>query len=75
MALQHQLTYYRQKMGLSQRELATRAGVSPGAVCLYEQGRRSPSLGVLFRLATALEVSVSELTKDVVGTEVNEKWN
>lgn len=62
MALQYQLAYYRQKMGLSQRELAARTGLSPGAICLYEQGKRLPSIPALFRLSVALNVSVSDLT-------------
>lgn len=65
MALHQQLAYYRQKKGFSQRELADRVGVSQVVISLYETAKCNPSLEVLFRLATALDVSVSELTRDV----------
>lgn len=65
MALHQQIAYYRQKKGLSQRELAARVGVTAGAIGLYETAKCNPSLEVLFRLATALDVTVSELTRDI----------
>ena len=65
MALHQQLAYYRQKKGLSQRELAERIGVTPGAIGMYETAKCNPSLEVLFRMAAALDVSVSDLTRDV----------
>lgn len=68
MALHRQITYYRLKEGLSQRDLAARSGLSPASVCLYEQGKRIPSLTALFRLAGALGVSVSDLTREEVNS-------
>ena len=61
MALAQMIAYYREKRGLTQRELADKAGVSPGAIGQYETGRTKPRIETLFRIATALEVTVSEL--------------
>lgn len=61
MALHQKIAYYREKAGMSQRELADRAGVSPGAIGQYETNRKTPRVETLRRLAEALHVSVAEL--------------
>ncbi|CAN5182129.1 hypothetical protein BH20ACT8_BH20ACT8_09160 [soil metagenome] len=43
----------RHKAGLSQRELARRAGTSQSAIARYERGRVTPDIDTLFRLARA----------------------
>lgn len=48
----------RKMSGLSQAELAERLGVSPSAVGMYEQGRRTPSVQILVQLALEFGVSV-----------------
>ena len=45
--------------GVSQRALATAAGVDPSVLCLIETGKRAPSLRVLVALATALGMDTS----------------
>ncbi len=50
----------RQRFGLSQRELARRAGITNGTVSLIEQGQVSPSVGSLRRLTGALSLSLAE---------------
>jgi transcriptional regulator with XRE-family HTH domain len=47
------LTRCRVRAGLTQRELARRAGTSAAAVCLYEQGERVPRIDTLTRLVAA----------------------
>ena len=47
--------------GLSQEELAFRADVHTNYVSLLERGRKSPTLGVIVRLAFALAVSPESL--------------
>lgn len=61
MALHQKIAYFRERAGLSQRQLAEKAGVSPGAIGQYETKKSKPSIDTLFRLATALNVTVSEL--------------
>ena len=52
---------YRVKIGISQRALAHSVGRSLSMVCLWERGRRLPSLGNAFRLARALETLLEAL--------------
>jgi transcriptional regulator with XRE-family HTH domain len=44
------LVLARLKAGISQRQLAERAGVPATMISAYERGRRSPTLGTLERL-------------------------
>ncbi|MGJ4748477.1 helix-turn-helix transcriptional regulator [Leptospira sp. SA-E8] len=55
----------RAHLEISQEELAHRADVHRSFVARLEVARSQPSLGVLFRLAEALEVDVGELTKAI----------
>jgi transcriptional regulator with XRE-family HTH domain len=51
----------RENRGLSQSELAEKAGFQPSAISHFESGRRSPSLENLKRLADALAVDIDFL--------------
>lgn len=51
----------RKRLGLSQEDLAERAGMDRTYVSGVERGVRNPSLLVIHRLAQALEVSEYEL--------------
>lgn len=51
----------RKKAGLSQAELAARAGVTQTVISVYESGRRQPSIPALARL---VEAAGFELTLD-----------
>jgi transcriptional regulator with XRE-family HTH domain len=51
----------RRKVGLSQSELAKKAGVPTSTLQAWEQSRRSPRLDALLKLARALDVSLDEL--------------
>ena len=46
--------------GLSQRELAKRAGVSNAIISLIEQNRNSPSVGSLKRVLDGLPISLAD---------------
>ncbi len=50
----------REELGLSQRALARRAGVSNGTISLIEQGRTDPTLGLLMKILEGVGVSVAE---------------
>ena len=52
------LRYARQRAGLSLRDAARRAGVSPSALAAYERGARTPSLDKLFGILHALGFAV-----------------
>jgi DNA-binding XRE family transcriptional regulator len=51
----------RQRLGLTQRELGTHAGVSKGTVLELEVGRRGAYPRTVRRLAKALETEVADL--------------
>jgi transcriptional regulator with XRE-family HTH domain len=55
----------RQKLGLSQEELAERAGLHWTYVSGIERGRRNPGLNTLSALASALRFSLVELVRDL----------
>lgn len=50
----------RKQSGLSQRELAARAGLTNGTVSLIEQNKTSPSVASLKRLLDAVPMSIAE---------------
>ncbi|MDN7721404.1 helix-turn-helix domain-containing protein [Burkholderia gladioli] len=54
------LQFIRKKHGLSQRELAKRAGVTNGTISLIEQNRVSPSVGSLKKLLECIPMSLAE---------------
>jgi transcriptional regulator with XRE-family HTH domain len=54
------LQQVRQMYGLSQRELAKRAGVTNSSVSMIEQGRVSPSISSLEKLLTGIPMSVRD---------------
>ena len=54
----------RKQQGLTQEDLCGRAALSIDAVSRIEHGTRSPTLGSLAKLATALGVSVSTLVSN-----------
>jgi transcriptional regulator with XRE-family HTH domain len=54
---QDKLKEVRQQKGLTQEQLAQRAGISLGNVRNYEQGIRQPSWVAVVRLSRALAVS------------------
>jgi transcriptional regulator with XRE-family HTH domain len=59
--LSDRLGKLRRERGMTQEELAGRAGISLVMVARTEQGLRFPRLPVLTKLANALDVSLSEL--------------
>lgn len=60
-SLQNDLRVSRVKAGLSQQELAGRAGISRQAFAAVESGRATPSTAVALRLARALNTTVETL--------------
>lgn len=59
--LGQRIALLRRSAGMSQAELASRLGISPSAVGMYEQGRREPSVGALVTLAEIFQVSTDYL--------------
>lgn len=51
----------RQKLGISQEDLADRAGLHRTYISLLERGLRNPSLTVISQVAAALKTAASQL--------------
>ena len=60
MDIGQKLRHIRQERGLSQRELAAKAGLTNGTISLIEQNRTSPSVASLKRLLDAIPISMAE---------------
>jgi transcriptional regulator with XRE-family HTH domain len=61
MPLGEELRKSRLKAGLTQEELAFRAGISRNYVSLLELGEKSPTVQILLRICTALGVRASKI--------------
>lgn len=57
---------HRGQLGLSQQELANKAGIGVRTLTYYEQGKRSPQAAQLYKLASALGVSTEYLKNDEI---------
>jgi XRE family transcriptional regulator, regulator of sulfur utilization len=57
------LRHWRKQRGYSQEKLAVRADIHPTEIGLLERGKREPRLGIITKLAGALEVPPSALFK------------
>ncbi len=51
----------REKIGLSQKDLAEKVGVSPSAINQYEAGHKTPSTDILKEIALALSMETDYL--------------
>lgn len=54
----------RESRGLSQSQLAERAGLSVTYIKILEEGKKSPTVRTLEKLAAALGISVADLLID-----------
>ncbi len=55
----------RQNAGLSQEELAHRAGLHRTYISLLERSKKSPTLDAFFRICNALDISPAKLMKKI----------
>lgn len=59
-----QIKILRKNKGLTQKQLAKLAGISPTYLCDIEKGRFDGSLRILQSIATALDVELWKILKD-----------
>lgn len=69
MDIGHKLKTIRKERGLSQRELAARAGLTNGTISLIEQNRTSPSVASLKSLLDAIPISMAEFFSTIEDTD------
>ncbi|MCC9294386.1 helix-turn-helix transcriptional regulator [Clostridium sp. WLY-B-L2] len=55
------IRYFRKKLNLTQEQLAKNSGLSRNAIYNYENGRRSPDIETLNKIAAALDTNVYNL--------------
>ena len=55
------IMYLRKKAHMSQAELGRRLNISASAVGMYEQGRRTPGIDIIIRLAEIFSVSTDTI--------------
>ena len=61
---------YRQQIGISQEELAHRAGVDRTFVSRLERGIRQPTITTVIQLSRGLEISAEELVREIDSTNI-----
>ena len=59
----------REKAGVSQEELAHRAGVTRNHISLLERGLRNPTLNVVAMIASGLRTSLLALIRDLESSD------
>lgn len=69
MDIGHKLRTIRKERGLSQRELAARAGLTNGTISLIEKNRTSPSVASLKSLLDAIPISMAEFFSTLEQTD------
>lgn len=72
MTIGEQIKKYRQKAGLTQKQLGEAFGISQQQIAQYESGRRIPKMETLQKIAGALGISRSLLYGDLKTEEKNE---
>lgn len=62
-ALGNRISTVRRERGVTQEQLAEKTGFTSITIGYIEQGRRSPRIATLFKIAECLKVPVAELFK------------
>lgn len=57
------IKYLRKRRGWSQEDLALEASINKNYLSDLERGMRNPTLKVMEKIAVALQIDISELTK------------
>ena len=66
LALGREIRRHRKPAGISQEELADRAGLHRNYIGFLERGERNPRVKTLFQVARALDMRFAELVADVM---------
>ena len=63
---------WRERRGLTQKELAARSGLHLGSIGAYERGERNPQMEALARICFALDVEPSAFCLEVARAEAQQ---
>lgn len=66
---------YREKAGLSQKELAKKLNVSPSRISNWEQGSNCPNIEILFEVCKVLNVSINDIYGVYPDSEMTLSYN
>lgn len=66
MDIGEQIRNHRKKIGLSQKELGKKLGVSQQHIAQYENGKRIPKLETLIKISEALDCEVSDIDENII---------
>ena len=67
------MKFHRQKLGITQPELAERANISTNFVGMIEQKRKFPAPEMMDRIAEALEIDTFELFTTIISPQAELK--
>lgn len=74
MKIGNNIKLYRNKKGLTQKQLAEKIGTTDSAITRYESNSREPSIEIITKIAKALNISINELLDDkVVSNDIGSK--
>ena len=59
--MENRIKEFRQKLNLTQEELANRVGVRRETIVFLEQGKYNPSLNLAHKVADVLKATIDEL--------------
>lgn len=71
MATAEKIRYYRHQKGMSQEEVALKANLNPAFFGQVERGLKCPTIDTLYKIASALNVSLPELVRFEASPEEN----
>lgn len=57
------IKHYRHRRGISQEELALKANLNPAFLGQVERGLKCPTVDTLYKIASALNIPISELVR------------
>jgi len=61
--MKNRIKELRKNLGMSQQDLAEKAGVTRQSISLYELGDATPPIDVALKIARAFDLSISEIFK------------
>ena len=65
MTIHEVIRSYRERVGISQRELARRSRIPCRSICDWEAGKGNPTIERCIRIARGLGITIGELIADV----------
>ena len=66
----HKIKTKRRKMGIAQVDLANKLSISPSYLNLIESGKRKVNVDLLLKLASELNIEISDISKKQIQTSI-----